>query len=116
MAGVRRKGTAPEHLVRSALNRLGYRYTLANEDLPGSPDLANRSKKWAVFVHGCYWHHHAGCPRATIPKINTAFWLAKFAANERRDAKAIEALEGLGYTLVVIWECEIQRAGTRRPT
>src|SRR5579864_6957369 len=83
MARVRRKGTAPEVVVRTALSHLGYRYTLANGDLPGSPDLANRSKKWAVFVHGCYWHHHAVCPRATTPKSNTAFWLAKFTANER---------------------------------
>ena len=106
MARVRRKGTAPEALVRSVLSRLGYRYTLANADLAGSPDLANRSKKWAVFVHGCYWHHHAGCPRATTPKTNTAFWLAKFAANERRDGEAVEALESIGFTVATIWECE----------
>lgn len=106
MAGVRRKGTAPEGLVRAALSCLGRRYTLHNEDLPGSPDLANRSKKWAVFVHGCYWHHHARCPRATTPKSNTDFWLAKFAANKRRDAQAVDALESMGYAVTTIWECE----------
>jgi DNA mismatch endonuclease Vsr len=106
MARVRRKGTAAEGLVRGTLSRLGVRYTLHNEDLPGSPDLANRSKKWAVFVHGCYWHHHAGCPRATTPKSNTEFWLAKFAANRRRDMQAVDALERMGYEVTTIWECE----------
>lgn len=106
MARVRRKGTAPEGLVRDALSRLGRRYTLHNEDLPGSPDFANRSKKWAVFVHGCYWHHHAGCPRATTPKSNVEFWLAKFAANERRDARTVVELENMGYAVATIWECE----------
>jgi DNA mismatch endonuclease (patch repair protein) len=106
MAKVRRKGTAPEILVRKALSWLGYRYTLNNEDLPGSPDLANRSKKWVVFVHGCYWHHHAGCPRATTPKSNRPFWLAKFAANRVRDMKAAEALAGKQYLVITLWECE----------
>src|SRR5579859_79851 len=64
MARVRQRGTAPELLVRRAASSLGHRYRLKNKDLPGSPDLANRSKRWAVFVHGCYWHHHAGCSRA----------------------------------------------------
>src|SRR5258708_1351629 len=119
MAGGPRKGTAPEGLGRSALGRLGYRYALHNEDLPGSPDLANRSKKWAVFVHGCYWHHHVGCPRATTPKSNTEFWLAKFAANERRDAEAEDTLQSMGYAVATIWECECDssqsiRAALRR--
>jgi DNA mismatch endonuclease, patch repair protein len=106
MARVRRKGTAPEIFVRSALSLLGYRYTLNNEDLPGSPDLANRSKRWAVFVHGCYWHHHTGCPGATTPKSNRPFWLAKFAANTARDFKVAEALARGGYLVISLWECE----------
>src|ERR1700733_258871 len=106
MARVRRRGTAPELLVRRAVSSLGYRYRLNNKDLAGSPDLANRSKKWAVFVHGCYWHHHLGCSGATTPKSNTGFWLAKFDANRQRDARAVDALKCRGYAVITLWECE----------
>jgi|GEM_PF-1697472 len=126
MASVRRKGTEPEIVVRRAISYLGYRYTLHNKDLPGSPDLANRSHKWAVFVHGCYWHHHDGCFRATTPKSNTKFWLAKFEANKRRDVEALDALNRMGYAVATIWECEcrspeltrvaLRRFLRRRPT
>jgi DNA mismatch endonuclease, patch repair protein len=113
MSRIRQKGTAPEMCVRRALSDLGHRYTLNNSDLPGSPDMANRSKRWAAFVHGCFWHHHANCPRATTPKSNTAFWMAKFAANIQRDQAAVRALESMGYKVVTIWECEshMQRLG-----
>lgn len=106
MAGVRQKNTSPELAVRRALTALGLRYRINNRDLPGSPDIANRSQRWAVFVHGCYWHRHEGCHRATTPKRNRDFWVAKFAANVARDARALAALQDLGYVTVVIWECE----------
>lgn len=105
MADVRREDTAPELLVRSALARSGLRFRVRNRDLPGSPDIANRSKHWAVFVHGCYWHRHPGCKRATTPKRNAEFWLAKFEANVRRDARAKAELEQLGFRVFTIWEC-----------
>jgi DNA mismatch endonuclease (patch repair protein) len=109
LAGVRRHGTAPELAVRSAASSLGLRYTLKNRDLPGSPDLANRLRRFAIFVHGCFWHRHAGCSRATTPKSNRAYWCAKFERNRARDRNAVRALRAQGYTAVVIWECEADR-------
>lgn len=103
---IRQKGTTPELAVRRVLTTLGARYTTSNRDLPGSPDLANRRHRWAVFVHGCFWHRHEGCRRTTTPSRNRDFWLAKFAANQARDARALEALKVLGYRVAVIWECE----------
>lgn len=105
MAGIRQHGTAAEIAVRLQLSKLGLSYRLENRDLPGSPDLANRKKRWAVFVHGCFWHRHAGCHRATTPKRNREFWLNKFAANRRRDRARTRELRELGYTVVVLWEC-----------
>lgn len=106
MARVRRGGTKPELRVRRYLSSLGIRYRTKNRDLPGSPDLANRSKKLAVFVHGCFWHRHEHCKAATIPKANSAFWRSKFAANVSRDARARERLETMGYTVKTVWECQ----------
>jgi DNA mismatch endonuclease (patch repair protein) len=111
MGRVRQSGTAPELLVRRALAALGMRYTTRNRDLPGSPDLANRARRWAVFVHGCYWHRHAGCRMATTPKTNTAFWLAKFARNVERDRAMRAALRRLGYRVLTIWECQAEVDG-----
>jgi DNA mismatch endonuclease (patch repair protein) len=71
--------------------------------------VANRSKRWAVFVHGCYWHHHAGCQRATVPTRNRAFWLEKFLSNRRRDRRVVSELKARGFTVAVIWECEMTK-------
>ena len=106
LARVRQHGTTPELEIRRILRAKGHRYTCRNRDLPGSPDLANRRHRWAVFVHGCYWHSHEGCPRATIPKRNRRFWSAKFKANRERDRRAVVALSRLGFKVIVVWECE----------
>lgn len=109
MAGVRQSGTSAELAVRKAASLAGLRYRLDNSDLPGSPDLANRRRKWAVFVHGCFWHRHAGCRRATTPKSNRDFWIAKFERNLARDHRVARELRELGYEVVVVWECEVGR-------
>ena len=108
MGRVRQSGTTPELRVRRVCSALGMRYRTRNRDLPGSPDLANRRRRWAIFVHGCYWHRHLGCPRATTPKTNRDFWLAKFARNCERDRQAYAALEATGYAVLVVWECETE--------
>ena len=106
MGNIRQHGTTPELLVRSAVRALGHRYRTTNRDLPGNPDLANRRRRWAIFVHGCFWHRHPGCRLTTTPTRNRQFWLDKFDRNERRDAAAIVALRASGYAVMVVWECE----------
>lgn len=78
--------------------------------------MANKRRKTAVFVNGCFWHHHTGCQRATTPKHNRQFWLEKFLANRSRDSKSIRALRATGYKVLLIWECEtldMEALGTR---
>jgi DNA mismatch endonuclease (patch repair protein) len=107
MSRVRQRGTDAELAVATALRQLGVTYRLNVISLPGSPDFANRTGKWAIFVHGCFWHQHTGCKRATVPKTNTDFWHDKFLTNRGRDARAIRELRRLGYSVVVVWECEV---------
>lgn len=114
MSLVRQRDTAPELAVRRVAAALGLRLTRANRDLPGSPDLANRTRRIVVFVHGCFWHRHPGCPRTTTPKRNRPFWLAKFQRNVERDRDACNALRRLGFRVVIVWECESERVGTVR--
>lgn len=107
MKRVRRSDTEPERIVRGILRGLGHHYRLRNADLPGSPDMANRLRRWAVFVHGCFWHGHEGCKRAALPERNRSFWEAKIRRNRLRDQRSAEQLERDGYRVVTIWECEL---------
>jgi DNA mismatch endonuclease Vsr len=107
MARVRQRGTAVELAVGDVLRSIGASYRINVRKLPGSPDFANRTRKWAVFVHGCFWHHHARCKRATVPKSNKKFWRDKFDANRARDKRALLELRRLGFRVTVIWECQI---------
>lgn len=113
MSRVRQRGTTPELAVASILTSLGCRYRKNVGDLPGSPDFANKARKWAVFVHGCFWHRHAGCIRSSTPKTNKEFWLRKFARNQKRDSEAIVALNQLGFRVLVVWECETEYTRTK---
>jgi DNA mismatch endonuclease (patch repair protein) len=109
MAGVRQRDTTPELAVRRVLTLLGLRYRARNRDLPGSPDVANRGGRWAVFVHGCFWHRHEGCASTTTPTRNRDFWVGKFDANVARDALAVAALRRRGFRVATVWECEAKR-------
>lgn len=113
MSRIRQRGTSAELRVGAALRSAGHRYRKNVKSLPGSPDFANRSKRWAIFVNGCYWHHHTGCARATVPKANRPFWEEKFRANRSRDARAIKTLRAMGFRVSVIWECETGNLGSR---
>lgn len=106
MASIRGKDTKPEMAVRKAAHSLGLRYRLHRRDLPGSPDLVFPSRRKVIFVHGCYWHRHAGCRLAYSPKTNVDFWNAKFNKNVVRDAEALFKLKADGWDAWVIWECE----------
>lgn len=106
MQRVRRSGTPAEDRVAAICRELGLAYRRNVGTLPGSPDLANKTRRWAIFVNGCFWHAHTGCKKATIPKRNGTFWTAKFADNRRRDAKKIRELRASGYRVVLVWECE----------
>ena len=106
MARVRQRGTTPELVVAAVLRKLGFAYRRNVRALTGSPDFSNRKRGWAIYVQGCFWHHHTGCVRATVPKANEAFWRDKFTTNRRRDAKAIRTLRRKSFRVVVVWECE----------
>ena len=110
MAAIRGRDTKPELLVRSIAHRLGYRFRLHRRDLPGRPDLVFPGRRKVVFVHGCFWHQHPGCRYATRPATRTEFWAAKLDGNRERDARVRRELEGMGWGVLVVWECE-----TREP-
>jgi DNA mismatch endonuclease (patch repair protein) len=112
MAKIKGKDTGPELRVRKAAHALGLRFRLHRSDLPGKPDLVFPKFRLALFVHGCFWHQHAGCRRASMPKSRTEYWEAKLRRNVQRDAVNGSALESMGWHSIVIWECETNDAET----
>ncbi|MDH4609722.1 DNA mismatch endonuclease Vsr [Pseudomonas sp. BN102] len=116
MSRIRGKDTQPELALRKVLHGLGLRYRLHGAGLPGKPDLVFPRYKAVVFVHGCFWHRHSGCKIATTPKSNTPFWLEKFEKNVTRDAQAAADLQVLGWTVLVVWECELASAKKAQAT
>lgn len=109
MSQVRSKNTKPELQIRSRLHKLGYRFKIHCKDIPGYPDIVLPKFKSAIFVHGCFWHQHEGCKKATIPKDNQKFWLKKLQENVNRDRKHTSQLEALGWNVITVWECDIKR-------
>jgi DNA mismatch endonuclease, patch repair protein len=108
MSAIRGRDTKPELAVRKTLHAKGFRYVLGGRGLPGSPDLVFPSRSIAVFVHGCFWHRHASCRFAYLPKSRTEFWSKKFDVNVRRDLDKACQLEQLGWQVVTVWECELR--------
>lgn len=113
MRAVRHKDTKPELLVRRLLYSLGYRYRLHSRMVPGKPDLVFRSRKKAIFVHGCFWHGH-GCANDRQPRSRLSFWGPKLRRNRQRDADVARLLRDLGWATLTVWECELSEPDLTR--
>ena len=111
MAGIGSRNTVPELVLRRALHAHGLRYRLHDRKLPGTPDLVFPRFRAVCFVHGCFWHRHAGCPYATTPTTREEFWRAKFHANVERDQRNRRDLFEAGWRVAIVWECALRKRG-----
>jgi len=111
MARVKNRDTKPEMRVRRALHAAGLRYRLHAKDLPGRPDIVLRSRRIAIFVHGCFWHRHPDptCKLARMPKSRVDFWEPKLEGNRARDLRNEAALRDAGWDVRILWECELSK-------
>lgn len=106
MRAVRSKDTGPELATRRLLHAMGFRFRIHRADLPGTPDIILPRFSTAILVHGCYWHRHKECKRASTPKTRRSFWEAKFKRNVERDQLAKAKLRQLGWRVCIVWECQ----------
>lgn len=109
MSAVKGKDTKPEILVRKWLHAAGYRFRLHVKELPGKPDIVLPKYKTVIFVNGCFWHQHQGCPHAKLPATNKEFWEDKLRKNAERDARNYQELRAMGWKVRIIWECEVNK-------
>jgi DNA mismatch endonuclease, patch repair protein len=114
MKRVRQVATGPELSVRMALRGIGMRFKSGNRTILGTPDLSNKRQRCLLFVHGCFWHGHPGCSRATIPTRNRAAWIRKVRSNQMRDRRVERTLRRQGYSVLVVWECETRASARLR--
>ena len=108
MSRIRGKDTAPEKILRSALHKAGYRYTIHVRELSGCPDIVFPRRKKLIFVHGCFWHSHVSCRLGILPKSNLAYWRPKLRGNVRRDERNIRKLRRQGWSVLVVWQCNLK--------
>lgn len=111
MASIGAANTKPELIVHRALRRTRRRFVCHPSDLPGRPDIILRRAKKAIFVHGCFWHQHPRCRRAIVPATNRRWWKAKLEATRRRDTRTVRSLRRLGWSVLVLWECQLRHEG-----
>ena len=109
MSQIHGQDTSIEIKVRKYLFSQGYRFRKNDKRYPGKPDIVLSKYKTAIFIHGCFWHRHKECKDATTPKSNTEFWEAKFKRNVENDIKHNQDLTELGLSVIVIWECELDK-------
>ena len=109
MSRIKGKDTKPEIAVRKYLFRKGFRFRKNDKRYPGKPDIVLPKYHTVIFIHGCFWHHHVGCKQATMPKTITEFWDKKFAQNADNDTRHKQQLEEMGFRVITIWECEIEK-------
>ena len=95
--------------MRHELWKKGFRYRKNDKRLPGSPDIVLPKHKTVIFIHGCFWHGHKGCKCYVIPKTNTEFWTEKVSRNQRRDEDVWRQLEAKGWSVIIVWECELKK-------
>ena len=107
MASVHNKNTRPEVIVRKYLFAHGYRFRKNDSRYPGKPDIVLPRYHTMIFVHGCFWHRHPGCSKATMPTTNEEYWMNKFKRNIERDKLVQKQLSDLGWRVILVWECEI---------
>lgn len=109
MSRIRNKDTKIEVIVRKYLFSKGYRFRKNDKRYPGKPDVVLPKYKTVIFVNGCFWHQHEGCKNATMPKTRTEFWMEKLGKNVRNDKNNYALLRELGWHVIVLWECELEK-------
>jgi len=109
MSRIRSNNSKPEEMVRKYLFSRGLRYRKNDKRYPGKPDMVFPKYHTAVFVNGCFWHSHEGCPGFVMPKSKLDYWQPKLERNRQRDAENTAKLQASGWRVITVWDCELKR-------
>ena len=107
MSKIKGAGTGLELSVFRALRRNGVRFCTHEKRLPGRPDIVFWRARVVVFIEGDFWHGWQ------YPRWRTklsAFWREKIEKNRHRDQLNIRRLRRSGWTVVRLWEHNLEKA------
>ena len=110
MSMICRKDTRPELIIRRILFKNGIRFRVNVKSLKGTPDIVLKKYNTIIFINGCFWHGHKNCNKFVVPKTRTKWWINKIEANIERDKRNIKYLKNLGWKVIVLWECQLQKS------
>lgn len=108
MQGNKRANTKPELLMRARLRAAGLTGYRLQWKVPGRPDIAWPGKRVALQIQGCFWHRCPHCHPST-PKSHVEYWVMKFDRNVERDERTLAELRAAGWTVHVVWECQLKK-------
>ena len=98
--------SSAERTMAAALRKRGVPFEEQASDLIGTPDFVFRPQRIALFVHGCYWHHHQCNAMSRQP--HSMRDLARVRARIERDQSVKRGLEAAGWLVLVAWECHLR--------
>ena len=110
MSMISGKNTKPELIIRRILFKNGFRFRVNVKSLKGTPDIVLKKYNTIIFINGCFWHGHKNCNKFVVPKTRTKWWINKIEANIERDKRNIKYLKNLGWKVIVLWECQLQKS------
>ena len=104
MSQIRGKNTKIEIITRSLLlsNKIKFQQ---HPKIYGNPDFLV-GKKTAIFCDGDFWH---GFQYDEKKKPRKKFWKDKIEENMRRDRRISRKLRRDGYSVIRLWEHDIER-------
>ena len=106
MSRIKGRDTSLEKVVRGELHRRGYRFRKHVADLPGKPDIVFPRQGVVVFIEGGFWH---GWRFPLWRDKVSLFWRTKIEGNRRRDAANFRKLRKAGWTVIRVWQHQVQR-------
>jgi DNA mismatch endonuclease, patch repair protein len=114
MSAVKNKDSEAEVKLRRALFARGLRYRVHYGKLVGRPDIVFPGARVVVFIDGDFWHGNAWRLRGMASfdeqfrfRSRPEWWRAKISRNMERDKEVNEALSGIGWRVLRLWESDV---------
>jgi DNA mismatch endonuclease (patch repair protein) len=112
---VRRRHTAVELQLASALRKNGLRFSTHKMMFGCTPDIIFDLERIIVFVDGDFWHGRILIERGrralaqSFKQPIRAFWVAKIVRNAERDSNQVRMLRRNGWVVLRFWEKDVLR-------
>ncbi len=106
MSRIRGRDTKVELVVRKELHRRGYRFRVNATWLAGKPDVVFTRFRLAIFIDGDFWH---GWKFDQWSQKLAPYWREKISGNIARDLRHRALLRREGWTVMRLWEHDVNK-------